>query len=181
VLLQARGDVEFPGVVLHAEQEKIPVQKMSWKYYALFTLPTLLAFMIVFLIPFLAGIYLSFTEFTTVTDARWVGLSNYIRAFTEDQYFLNALWFTVRFAIVSVVLINVISFFLAVLLTRNVKGTNIFRTVFFMPNLIGGIILGYIWQLIRPTRQVVSEFIGHRAGSRPFPHPVFQKRLGGLP
>lgn len=124
------------------------MQKMSWKYYALFTLPTLLAFTIVFLIPFLAGIYLSFTEFTAVTDAHWVGLSNYIRAFTEDRYFLNALWFTVRFAVVSVVLINVIAFFLAVLLTRNVKGTNLFRTVFFMPNLIGGIILGYIWQLI---------------------------------
>jgi raffinose/stachyose/melibiose transport system permease protein len=121
---------------------------MSWKYYALFTLPTLLAFAIAFLIPFLAGIYLSFTEFTAVTDAHWVGLSNYIRAFTEDRYFLNALWFTVRFAVVSVVLINVIAFFLAVLLTRNVKGTNLFRTVFFMPNLIGGIILGYIWQLI---------------------------------
>ncbi|BCY17630.1 MAG: sugar ABC transporter permease [Chloroflexi bacterium] len=124
------------------------MQKMSWKYYILFTFPTLLAFLIAFLIPFLAGIYLSFTEFTAVTDARWVGLSNYIRAFTEDRFFLNALWFTVRFAVVSVILINVIAFFLAVLLTRNVKGTNLFRTVFFMPNLIGGIILGYIWQLL---------------------------------
>jgi len=124
------------------------VQKMSWKYYILFTFPTLLAFLIAFLIPFLAGIYLSFTEFTAVPDARWVGLSNYIRAFTEDRFFLNALWFTVRFAVVSVILINVIAFFLAVLLTRNVKGTNLFRTVFFMPNLIGGIILGYIWQLL---------------------------------
>ena len=124
------------------------MQKMSWKYYLLFTLPTLLAFLIAFLLPFLAGIYLSFTEFTAVTDAHWVGLSNYIRAFTEDRDFLNALWFTVRFAVVSVVLINVIAFFLAVMLTRNVKGTNLFRTVFFMPNLIGGIILGYIWQLL---------------------------------
>lgn len=124
------------------------MQKMSWKYYALFTFPTLLAFLIAFLIPFLAGIYLSFTEFTAVTDAHWVGLSNYIRAFTEDRDFLNALWFTVRFAVVSVILINVIAFFLAVMLTRNVKGTNLFRTVFFMPNLIGGIILGYIWQLL---------------------------------
>ncbi len=124
------------------------MQKMSWKYYLLFTLPTLLAFLIAFLLPFLAGIYLSFTEFTAVTDAHWVGLSNYIRAFTEDRDFLNALWFTVRFAVVSVLLINVIAFFLAVMLTRNVKGTNLFRTVFFMPNLIGGIILGYIWQLL---------------------------------
>ncbi len=124
------------------------MQKMPLKYYLLFTLPTIIAFLIAFLIPFLGGIYLSFTEFTTVTDAEWVGFSNYVRAFTEDQTFVNALWFTVKFAVVSVVLINVLAFFLAVLLTRKVKATNVFRTVFFMPNLIGGIILGYIWQLI---------------------------------
>jgi raffinose/stachyose/melibiose transport system permease protein len=124
------------------------VQKMPLKYYLLFTLPTIAAFLIAFLIPFFAGIYLSFTEFTAVTDARWVGFSNYARAFTEDQTFINALWFTVKFAVVSVVLINVLAFFLAVLLTRKVKATNVFRTVFFMPNLIGGIILGYIWQLL---------------------------------
>lgn len=121
---------------------------MPLKYYLFFTLPTLIAFVIAFLIPFLAGIYLSFTEFTAVTDARWVGLTNYGRAFTEDQTFLNALVFTVKFAVVSVVLINVLAFFLAVLLTQKVKATNVFRTIFFMPNLIGGIILGYIWQLI---------------------------------
>lgn len=124
------------------------MQKMPLKYYAFFTLPTILAFLIAFLIPFLGGVYLSFTEFTTVIDARWVGFSNYIRAFTEDQYFLNALWFTVKFAVVSVVLINILAFFLAYLLTRSIPGTNAFRTVFFMPNLIGGIILGYIWQLM---------------------------------
>ncbi|NLF52359.1 MAG: sugar ABC transporter permease [Leptolinea sp.] len=124
------------------------MQKMPLKYYLFFTLPTLIAFVIAFLIPFLAGIYLSFTEFTAVTDARWVGLTNYGRAFTEDQTFLNALVFTVKFAVVSVVLINVLAFFLAVLLTQKVKATNVFRTIFFMPNLIGGIILGYIWQLI---------------------------------
>lgn len=124
------------------------MQKMSLKYYLLFTLPTIIAFLIAFLIPFLAGIYLSFTEFRTVTDAQWVGLSNYVRVFTDDQNFINALFFTVKFAIVSVILINVIAFFLALLLTQKIKGTNIFRTVFFMPNLIGGIILGYIWQLI---------------------------------
>lgn len=121
---------------------------MPLKYYLIFTLPTLIAFLIAFLIPFLAGIYLSFTEFTAVTDARWVGLTNYVRAFTEDKTFINALIFTVKFAVVSVVLINVLAFFIAVLLTRKVKATNVFRTVFFMPNLIGGIILGYIWQLI---------------------------------
>lgn len=122
--------------------------RMSKKYYALFTLPTIIAFLIAFLIPFLAGIYLSFTEFTTVTNAHWIGFNNYIRAFTDDQNFSNAMLFTVKFAVVSIVLINVFAFFLALLLTSKVKGTNVFRTVFFMPNLIGGIILGYIWQLI---------------------------------
>jgi raffinose/stachyose/melibiose transport system permease protein len=124
------------------------MQKMSLKYYLLFTLPTIIAFLIAFLIPFLGGIYLSFTEFRTVTDSQWVGLANYVRAFADDQNFINALIFTVKFAIVSVILINVLSFFLAILLTQKIKGTNIFRTVFFMPNLIGGIILGYIWQLM---------------------------------
>jgi raffinose/stachyose/melibiose transport system permease protein len=124
------------------------VQKMSKRYYAFFTLPTIIAFLISFLIPFLFGIYLSFTKFTTVTNTQWVGVTNYIRAFSEDRDFLNALIFTVKFAVVSIVLINVFAFLLALLLTRAIKGTNIFRTVFFMPNLIGGIVLGYIWQLI---------------------------------
>jgi raffinose/stachyose/melibiose transport system permease protein len=124
------------------------MQKMPKRYYAFFTLPTMIAFAISFFIPFLLGIYLSFTKFTTVTDSQWVGLSNYTRAFTDDQTFVNAAIFTVKFAIVSVVLINVLAFSLALLLTRKIKGTNLFRTVFFMPNLIGGIVLGYIWQLI---------------------------------
>jgi len=124
------------------------MQKMPNKYYAFFTLPTIIAFVISFFIPFLLGIYLSFTEFTTVTNSQWVGVSNYIRAFTDDRNFLNAAIFTVKFALVSVVLINVLAFSLALLLTRKIKGTNVFRTVFFMPNLIGGIVLGYIWQLI---------------------------------
>lgn len=124
------------------------MQKTMKKYFAFFTLPTVLAFLIAFLIPFLMGIYLSFTKFTTVNDAHWVGFSNYIRAFTSDQDFLNTLVFTVKFTIVSVVLINVLAFALALLLTQKIPGTNIFRTVFFMPNLIGGIILGYIWQMI---------------------------------
>jgi raffinose/stachyose/melibiose transport system permease protein len=122
--------------------------KMPKKYYAFFILPTLIAFLIAFLIPFLLGIYLSFTRFTTVTNSQWVGVSNYIHAFTDDENFLNATIFTVKFALVSVVLINVFAFAIALLLTRELKGTNIFRTVFFMPNLIGGIVLGYIWQLI---------------------------------
>jgi raffinose/stachyose/melibiose transport system permease protein len=108
----------------------------------------MIAFAISFFIPFLFGIYLSFTRFTTVANSQWVGLDNYIRAFTDDTDFLNATVFTVKFALVSIVLINVIAFSLALLLTRKIKGTNIFRTIFFMPNLIGGIVLGYIWQLL---------------------------------
>jgi len=121
---------------------------MPNKYYAFFTLPTVIAFVISFLIPFVLGIYLSFTEFTTVTNAQWVGVSNYVHAFTDDKNFQNAAVFTVKFALVSVVLINLFAFSLALLLTRSIMGTNAYRTVFFMPNLIGGIVLGYIWQLI---------------------------------
>lgn len=117
------------------------------KYFPIFVIPTLAAFAIAFAVPFILGMYLSFTEFTTVVDAEWVGISNYIRAFSNDD-FLNALWFTVKFTIVSVITINIIAFTLASILTKGLKGTNIFRTVFFMPNLIGGIVLGYIWQLI---------------------------------
>ena len=124
------------------------MQKNVRKYVWLFLLPTLIAFLISFLIPFLAGIYLSFTEFTTVTDATWVGLQNYVRAFTEDRDFLNAFWFTLKFTIVSVLSVNLLAFILAFLLTKGLRGTNFFRTVFFVPNLIGGIVLGYIWQPI---------------------------------
>lgn len=117
------------------------------KYFPVFVLPTLTAFIIAFLIPFVKGIYLSFTEFRTTKDAKWVGFRNYIDAF-QDKDFLNALVFTALFTIVSVVTINIFAFALASLLTKGRKGTNIFRTIFFMPNLIGGIVLGYIWQLI---------------------------------
>jgi len=123
------------------------MQKSLKKYFPIFALPTVAAFLIAFLIPFLIGIYLSFARFRTVTDATWVGLDNYIRAFS-NQDFLNALWFTIKFAVVSVVTINIFAFILALMLTKGIKGTNLFRTVFFMPNLIGGIVLGYIWQLI---------------------------------
>ncbi|MCI8443454.1 MAG: sugar ABC transporter permease [Provencibacterium sp.] len=124
------------------------MQKSLKKYFPLFVLPTLAAFIIAFLLPFLMGCYLSFTRFTTVSDARWVGLLNYREIFISSQDFLNALWFTVRFTAVSVISINLFAFLLALLLTGGVPGTNLFRTVFFMPNLIGGIVLGYIWQLI---------------------------------
>ncbi len=124
------------------------MEKNMKKYFPVFVLPTFISFTVVFLIPFFLGIYLSFTEFTTVDNAQWVGIENYIKAFTLDENFKNALWFTVKFTIVSVITINIISFFLALLLTKALKGTNFFRTVFFMPNLIGGIILGYIWNLL---------------------------------
>ena len=117
-------------------------------YFPIFVLPTLIAFVISFAVPFFMGIYLSFTEFTTVSDARWVGLRNYIDVFAENSDFLSALWFTIKFTVVSVVSVNVIAFFFALALTRGIRGTNFFRTVFFTPNLIGGIVLGYIWQLI---------------------------------
>ncbi len=121
---------------------------MPVRYYLFFTLPTIIAFLIAFLIPFVLGLYLSFTTFSTVTNAHWAGVTNYIRAFTEDNNFVNAAAFTIKFAIVSVVLINVFAFSLALLVTRKIRGTNIFRTVFFMPNLIGGIVLGYIWLIL---------------------------------
>lgn len=117
------------------------------KYFPLFVLPTLLAFTAAFIIPFVMGIYLSFNRFTTVENAKWVGFDNYVRAFSNGD-FLNALWFTALFTAVSVITVNVFAFLIALALTKALRGTNIFRTIFFMPNLIGGIVLGYIWNLI---------------------------------
>jgi hypothetical protein len=115
--------------------------KSLQKYFAFFRAAHAVAFAIAFVIPFIMGVYLSFTEFTTVTNAHWVGVSNYSKAFANDEFF-NALWFTAKFAVVSVVTINVLAFAVALLLTRGIKGTNVFRTVFFMPNIIGGIVMG---------------------------------------
>lgn len=117
------------------------------KYWPIFVLPTMAAFLIGFVIPFILGVGLSFCEFTTVKDAKFVGFSNYVTAF-KDQTFLHSFGFTTAFAIVTLILINVIAFALAMALTKELKGTNVLRTIFFMPNLIGGIVLGYIWQLI---------------------------------
>ena len=124
------------------------MEKNIKKYFPIFLFPTLISFVLVFLIPFVMGIYLSFTQFTTVENATWVGIDNYIKAFTKDANFLNALWFTIKFTVVSVIAINVLAFCLALILTKAIKGTSFFRTVFFMPNLIGGIVLGYIWNLL---------------------------------
>lgn len=117
------------------------------KYFPIFLLPTLAAFLIGFLVPFIMGIYLSFCDFTTVTDAQFIGFQNYTDAFSDGS-FLHALWYTALFTVAAVLTINVFAFSVALILTKGIKGTNIFRTVFFMPNLIGGIVLGWIWQLI---------------------------------
>ena len=117
------------------------------RHFPIFIIPTFAAFCIGFIYPFLHGIYLSFCTFKTTSDAKFVGFSNYLKAFS-DSGFLHAFWFTALFTVVSVVAINVLAFFVAYALTSGIRGANAFRTVFFMPNLIGGVILGYIWQLI---------------------------------
>ena len=121
------------------------MQKTLKRYFPIFVLPTLIAFSFAFIIPFVMGVYLSFCKFKTITNAQFVGLDNYIKIFA-DKDFVNAFGFTLKFSVVSIVTINVFAFILALALKKKIKGTNLFRTVFFMPNLIGGIILGYIWQ-----------------------------------
>lgn len=123
------------------------MEKALRKWFPVFVLPTLAAFILGFIWPFIQGIYLSFCKFITVDNAQWVGLQNYVKALT-DTSFTDSFWFTVAFAVVSTILINVIAFMVALALTREIKGTNVFRTVYFMPNLIGGIVLGYIWQIL---------------------------------
>lgn len=124
------------------------MEKALRKYGPLFVLPTFAAFLIGFVYPFFQGLYLSFCQFTTINNAKFIGFGNYIKVF-QDASFLDAFWFTALFAVVSILSINVFAFALALILTReHLKGTNIFRTVFFMPNLIGGIVLGYIWQIL---------------------------------
>ena len=118
------------------------------KFFPVFAGPTLLAFMIAFIVPFFMGLYLSFTKFSTLTNARFVGADNYARAFSEKSHFLPALGFTALVSIISIVTVNLGAFALAYFLTRKLRGTNFFRAVFFMPNLIGGIVLGYTWQVM---------------------------------
>ena len=123
------------------------VGKVVRRGWALFALPTVLCFAVFFVVPLAMGIYLSFTSFRTVTDAKWVGLKNYVDALSDPE-FGAALWRSVLFTIVTTIIINVISFLLAYMFTKAMRGANLFRSVFFMPNLIGGIVLGYIWQLL---------------------------------
>ena len=118
------------------------------RWFPVFVLPTLASFCVAFLIPFGMGVWLSFHRFTTIDNARWAGVDNYIRAFTEDDGFVRALGFTALFTVVSVVLINLLAFGLALALTRRLRGVNLLRGIFFMPNLIGGIVLGYVFSLL---------------------------------
>jgi raffinose/stachyose/melibiose transport system permease protein len=123
------------------------MEKALKKYFIIFVGPTLISFTVAFIVPFVMGVALSFSKFTTMTDITLVGFANYVRAFSNRE-FINALGFSAVFTVVSVIIINVCAFSLALLLTRGIHGTNTFRTMIFMPNLIGGIVLGYIWQFI---------------------------------
>ncbi len=133
-------------------------KKEMRKYFPVFVLPTLLAFTVFFIVPFVMGFGLSFTKFKVITNVTFVGFKNYIKAFTLDDSFFHALGFTSLFTIVSMITVNVFAFLLALLLTKGIKGTNFFRSVFFMPNLIGGIVLGYIWNLL--INGVLLHFFG---------------------
>ena len=133
-------------------------QKAMKKYFPVFVLPTLLAFTLFFIVPFVMGFGLSFTKFKVITNVTFVGFKNYVKAFTLDGSFFHALGFTSLFTVVSMITVNVFAFLLALLLTQGIKGTNFFRSVFFMPNLIGGIVLGYIWNLL--INGVLLHFFG---------------------
>ena len=123
------------------------IRRPMKRWFPVFILPTFICFVIGFVWPFIQGIYLSFCNFNTPKDAKWVGFSNYVKAFS-DKGFQHAFWNTAAFAVVSIILINVLAFAIAYALTQKMRGANLFRTVFFMPNLIGGVVLGYIWSLI---------------------------------
>ncbi len=131
------------SAALNSKLIRRPVQRL----YLVFLAPTFAAFCLGFLYPFVKGIFLSFCRFKTTSKWTWVGFDNYVSAF-NDPSFLHAFWYTAIVAVTSLILINVLSFAVAYALTRGIRGTNIFRTVFFMPNLIGGIVLGYIWAMI---------------------------------
>ena len=131
------------GAALNSVLVRRPIQKC----FPIFLLPTFIAFCIGFLYPFAKGLFLSFCNFKTTSKWTWAGLDNYAKAFA-DESFLHAFWYTAGFALVSLLIINILAFTVAYLLTKGIKGSNIFRTVFFMPNLIGGIVLGYIWSMI---------------------------------
>ena len=138
-----RKKVKHDSATVNSLLVRRPIQR----WFPLFILPTFLCFIIGFIWPFIQGIYLSFCTFNTPKDASWVGIQNYVKAIT-DPGFTNAFWNTAKFAVVSIILINVLAFAIAYALTQKMRGANLFRTVFFMPNLIGGVVLGYIWSMI---------------------------------
>ncbi len=133
----------YSGAAVNSKLLRRPIRRQGW----FFLIPMVAAFCIGFVWPFLHGMFLSFCKFKTTSNWQWVGFSNYVKAFA-DESFRYSFGFTALFAVVSVILINVLAFVVAYALTQSIKGTNIFRTVFFMPNLIGGIVLGYIWSMI---------------------------------
>jgi len=139
------------------------VGKVVRRGWALFALPTVLCFAVFFVVPLAMGIYLSFTSFRTVTDAKWVGLKNYVDALSDPE-FGAALWRSVLFTIVTTIIINVISFLLAYMFTKAMRGANLFRSVFFMPNLIGGIVLGYLAAAVERRPRAVGPFPDHVGG-----------------
>ncbi len=117
-------------------------------WFWLFVGPIFLAFLIVVIIPMFRGIYFSFTDWNGISNqVTFVGLENYKKALSDPEFF-TAFKFTATFAIISVFTINIMGFLLALLVTQGLKGSNFQRSVFFMPNLIGGLILGFVWQFI---------------------------------
>lgn len=123
--------------------------KGSKLWFGVFVFPILFAFIIVVIIPMFMGIYYSFTDWNgIINNPNWVGFSNYIEVLKNDEDFIGSFVFTAKFALVSVLAINLIGFGLALLVTRSSKLNNILRSIFFMPNLIGGLILGFVWQFI---------------------------------
>ena len=123
------------------------LRKPIRRWAPLFILPVFAAFLIGFVWPFVQGIYLSFCNFNVPTDAKWIGIQNYAKIW-KDPGFWNAFKNTAAFAVVTIILINVVAFAIAYALTQKMRGANLFRTVFFMPNLIGGVVLGYVWSMI---------------------------------
>lgn len=132
---------------LAEDRRGVLMEKAIKRYLPIFVLPTLIAFTVGFIAPFIVGIYLSFCKFTTITDAKVIGFSNYAKVFQDDT-FVHSLWYTTLFTIITMVLINFLAFVVALALTKKIRGSYLFRTIFFMPNLIGGIVLGYIWSLL---------------------------------
>ena len=131
------------GSAVNSRLLRRPIQRC----FPIFLLHMTAAFCIGFVYPFLKGLFLSFCKFKTTSKWTWIGLDNYVRAI-HDSSFVYSFWYTVLFALVTLFLINILAFAVAYVLTQGIKGSNLFRTVFFMPNLIGGIVLGYTWSMI---------------------------------